>query len=78
MKRRNTPAFTMASYLFFAASLLGEYIGIYFLQADLSVKGYYALAGLCLVMSSIVLQKTVRDNQEDAARILFSSDRDSE
>jgi uncharacterized membrane protein YiaA len=35
-------------------------------RASLSVKGYYAVTGMCLLMSSIVLQKTVRDYQEDA------------
>jgi uncharacterized membrane protein YiaA len=66
MRRRNTGAFTFAAWAFFTLSILAEYVGIYNLDEPLSVKGYYAVTGLCLLMSAIVLQKTVRDNQEDA------------
>lgn len=66
MKRRNMGAFTFAAWAFFALSIVAEYVGIYNLEQPLSVKGYYAVTGLCLVMSAIVLQKTVRDNQEGA------------
>jgi uncharacterized membrane protein YiaA len=41
------------------------FIGIYTLEEPLSEKGYYAVAALYLPMSAFVLQKTIRDNQED-------------
>lgn len=66
MRRRNTAAFTFAAWAFFVLSIIAEYVGIYNLDEPLAVKGYYAVTGLCLLMSAIVLQKTVRDNQEDA------------
>jgi len=43
------------------------FIGIYTLDASLPVKGYYAVGTLYLTMSAFVLQKTIRDNEEDAA-----------
>lgn len=64
-RKRNTQAFTFMAWTAFVLSLLAEYIGIYYLEAPLSVKGYYAVTGAFLVMASIVLQKTVRDNYED-------------
>ncbi len=42
-------------------------IGIYTLDASLPVKGYYAVGTLDLTMSAFVLQKTIRDNEEDTA-----------
>jgi hypothetical protein len=43
------------------------FIGIYTLDASLPVKGYYAVGTLYLTMSAFVLQKTIRDNEEDTA-----------
>ncbi|WP_409347050.1 YiaA/YiaB family inner membrane protein [Paenibacillus sp. MBLB4367] len=50
----------------FASALLATFIGIYNLNQPLSVQGYYAVTALFLTMSAFVLQKTVRDNKEDA------------
>lgn len=65
MRKRNTGAFTFLAWASFASALLAMFIGIYTLEAVLSVKGYYAVSALYLTMASFVLQKTVRDNQED-------------
>lgn len=66
MRKRNTAAFTFLSWVSFALAFLAMYIGIYTLEEPLSVKGYYAVCAMFLTMSSFVLQKTIRDNQEDA------------
>lgn len=63
--RRNTQAFTFMAWASFVLAFLAMFIGIYTLDASLPVKGYYAVTALFLVMSSFVLQKTIRDNQED-------------
>ncbi|NGQ94876.1 hypothetical protein G3578_06720 [Brevibacillus sp. SYP-B805] len=63
--RRNTPAFTFLAWASFVLSFLAMFIGIYTLDASLPVKGYYVVSALFLTMSSFVLQKTIRDNQED-------------
>lgn len=53
------------SWAAFACAFLAMFIGIYTLEETLSVKGYYAVAALYLTMSAFVLQKTIRDNQDD-------------
>lgn len=63
MRQQNTPAFTFLAWISFVAAVFAEYIGIYTLQETLSVKGYYAVTAAFLIMSSFVLQKTIRDNQ---------------
>lgn len=68
MKRRNTQAFTFLAWTSFVCVLSGMLIGIYTLDETLSVKGYYLLGTLFLTMSCIVLQKTIRDNEEDNER----------
>ncbi|RAV20136.1 hypothetical protein DQG23_16840 [Paenibacillus contaminans] len=69
-KKRNTGAFTFLAWASFASALLAIFIGIYNLNQPLSVQGYYAVTALFLTMSAFVLQKTVRDNKEDADRNL--------
>ncbi|MGG2093999.1 YiaA/YiaB family inner membrane protein [Bacillus sp. S13(2024)] len=67
MRRRNTQAFTFLAWTSFVCALSGMLIGIYTLEEPLSVKGYYLLGTLFLTMSCFVLQKTIRDNEEDNA-----------
>ncbi len=67
MKKRNTAAFTFLAWTAFITALLAMFIGIYTLDASLPVKGYYAVGTLYLTMSAFVLQKTIRDNEEDTA-----------
>ncbi len=38
--------------------------GIYFLEASFSAKGFYAMAAIMLVHTSITLTKTLRDREE--------------
>ncbi|WP_242223891.1 YiaA/YiaB family inner membrane protein [Bacillus cereus group sp. BfR-BA-01380] len=65
MRKRNTQAFTFLAWTSFVCALSGMLIGIYTLDETLSVKGYYLIGTLFLTMSSFVLQKTIRDNEED-------------
>ena len=64
-RRRNTPAFTFLAWASFVIAMLAMYVGIYHLEEPLHVKGYYAVTAAFLVMSSFVLQKCIRDNEED-------------
>jgi hypothetical protein len=64
-RRRNTSAFTFLAWVSFVAAVIAMYVGIYHLKEPLSVKGYYAVTAAFLIMSSFVLQKTIRDNEED-------------
>jgi len=72
-KKRNTPAFTFLAWASFVAAFAAMYIGIWTLEEPLSVKGYYAVTAMFLVMSSFVLQKTIRDNQEDSEQNMPSN-----
>ncbi|MEI4831826.1 YiaA/YiaB family inner membrane protein [Bacillus sp. FJAT-53711] len=69
MRRRNTQAFTFLAWISFVCALSGMLIGIYTLDEPLSVKGYYLIGTLFLTMSCFVLQKTIRDNEEDNEHI---------
>jgi len=58
--------FTMASFAVATAMMAG---GIYFLEASFSAKGFYAMAAIMLVHTSITITKTLRD-AEEASRFI--------
>lgn len=64
-RMRNTPAFTFMAWGGFILGILFEYVGLYNLEEPLYVKGYYAIGAAFLIVSCLVLQKTIRDNEED-------------
>ncbi len=53
--------FTVAIFGIAASMMAG---GIYFLEASFSAKGFYAMAAIMLVHTSITLTKTLRDHEE--------------
>ena len=53
--------FTMASFVVAAAMMAG---GIYFMEASFAAKGFYAMAAIMLVHTSITITKTLRDAEE--------------
>ncbi len=55
--------FTIASFVI-AAGMMAA--GIWSLEASFSAKGFYAMASLMLVQTSISITKTLRDEQEAA------------
>lgn len=64
-RRRHTREFTFLAWASFVLAMLAQYIGLWYLEEPLSVKGYYAVTAAFLVMSAFVLQKVIRDNAED-------------
>lgn len=64
-RRRNTPAYTIMAWSAFALAAGFEFVGIYTLKQPLSVQGYYAAVGVLIIITSFVLQKVIRDNDED-------------
>jgi hypothetical protein len=51
--------------------------GIWFMQASFTAKGFYAMAALMLVSSTVMLTKTIRDEAEaDAQRQRRIDERD--
>ncbi|WP_308640142.1 YiaA/YiaB family inner membrane protein [Paenibacillus silvisoli] len=77
-RNRNTSAFTFLSWAGFALAVLAEYVGLYNLQEPFYVKGYYAIGGAFLIVSCLVLQKTIRDNEEDKLSMQESGSSSSE
>ena len=58
--------FTMINFAVAAVMMAG---GIWFMQASFTAKGFYAMAALMLVSSTVMLTKTIRDEAEaDAQR----------
>ncbi|OZG74534.1 hypothetical protein BTA51_05910 [Hahella sp. CCB-MM4] len=53
----------------FAIALIAVGAGIFFMPADLLVKGYFGISTMFLVSSTITLSKTMRDEHE-AQRLL--------
>lgn len=68
-RNRNTAAFSFLAWAGFIIAILAQYIGIFNLEEPLYVKGYYAIAGAFLIVACLVLQKTIRDNEEDKAHL---------
>jgi hypothetical protein len=53
--------FTIASFVVAATMMAG---GIFFMEASFSAKGFYAMAAIMLVHTSVSITKTLRDNAE--------------
>ena len=64
LTNQNTPfwvLFTVASFILAALMMAG---GIYFMEASFAAKGFYAMASIMLVHTSITITKTLRDGEE--------------
>jgi uncharacterized membrane protein YiaA len=68
-RMRNTPAFSFLAWSGFLLGVLFEYVGLWNLEEPLYVKGYYAIGAMFLIVTCLVLQKTIRDNEEDKQNI---------
>jgi uncharacterized membrane protein YiaA len=64
-RRRNTPTYTFMAWGAFILAFGFEFGGIYSLKQPLSVRGYYAAVAILLIITAFVLQKVIRDNDED-------------
>jgi hypothetical protein len=61
---RTSQAFAMFSYVNFAVAAVMMAGGVYFLEASFAAKGFYAMAALMLVSSTVGITKAVRDKEE--------------
>lgn len=57
-------AYQMFTYVNFAVAAVMMAGGIYFLEASFAAKGFYAMATLMLVSSTVAITKSVRDSEE--------------
>lgn len=55
--------FSIAAFVIAAGMMAG---GIFFMEASFAAKGFYSMAAIMLVHTSITITKTMRDNQESA------------
>jgi hypothetical protein len=58
--------FTVAAFILAASMMAG---GIYFLEASFAAKGFYAMAAIMLVHTSVSITKTLRDIEESKRMI---------
>ena len=67
--------FTMINFGVAAIMMAG---GIWFMEATFTAKGFYAMAALMLVSSTVMLTKTIRDDAEaDSERQRRIEERDA-
>jgi len=57
-------AWSLFSYANFVISAVMMAGGIYSLEASFAAKGFYAMAAIMLVSSSVSITKTIRDDEE--------------
>jgi hypothetical protein len=57
-------AWNVFTYFNFAVGASMMAGGIYFLEASFAAKGFYAMAALMLVSSTVAITKTLRDTEE--------------
>lgn len=58
--------FTIVSFGVSAAMMAG---GVYFMEASFAAKGFYAMAALMLVHTTVSVTKTMRDQEESGKMI---------
>jgi hypothetical protein len=61
---RTSQAFNMFSYVNFGVAAVMMAGGVYFLEASFAAKGFYAMAALMLVSSTVGITKALRDKEE--------------
>lgn len=61
---KNTEAWTLFTAVSFGVAALMMAIGIFNLEASFSAKGFYAMAAVMLVHTTVTLTKTLRDREE--------------
>lgn len=61
---RTSQAFNLFSYVNFAVAAAMMTGGIYFMEAGFAAKGFYAMAALMLVSSTVGITKALRDKEE--------------
>ncbi len=64
-RKRNTQHFTFLAWASFSIFTSLMFIGLYTLEEPLFVKGYYFMGSIGIIVSSFMVAKVTRDNQED-------------
>ena len=64
MPLRPSSAWSLYTYLSFGIAAAMMAGGIYFLEASFAAKGFYAMAALMLVHTTVSITKAIRDTEE--------------
>lgn len=62
---QTTSAWKTFTFLNFTVAAVMMTGGIWFMEASITAKGFYAMAALMLVSSTVMLTKTIRDEAEE-------------
>lgn len=63
-QENNTSSFYAMAWIGFVLSFIGMAVGVIYIEADLAVKGFLAMAYLFSVTSCFTVAKVVRDRHE--------------
>jgi hypothetical protein len=73
-RRRNTQHFTFLAWASFSIFTALMFIGLYTLKEPLFIKGYYFMGSIGIIVSSFMVAKVTRDNQEDMEESYYEED----
>lgn len=63
-ENQNSQAFHAMAWIAFVISFVGMLLGIFYLDADLQTKGFFAMTFLFAISACFTLAKVVRDKHE--------------
>ena len=64
LQSKPSSAWMMFTYFNFGVAAVMMAGGIYFMEASFAAKGFYAMAALMLVSSTVAITKSIRDTEE--------------
>lgn len=63
-ENQNTQSFYNLAWIAFILSMIGMAVGIYYMEADIAMKGFIAMSFLFCITSCFMVAKVVRDKHE--------------
>ena len=64
LQTKPSASWMMFTYFNFGVAAVMMAGGIYFMEASFAAKGFYAMAALMLVSSTVAITKSIRDTEE--------------
>jgi hypothetical protein len=77
LKKRNTAQFMFLAWVSFVIFTSLMFIGLYTLEEPLYVKGYYLMGTVGIIVSSFMVAKVTRDNQEEMEEQNYKEEKNS-
>lgn len=63
-ENRNTKSFYNMAWIAFALSFIGMFVGVFYMEGSMELKGFLVMSYLFSVTSCFTLAKVVRDKDE--------------